>query len=521
MNSNFRTFGWQVVLVVVSVAAIGSNAMYSHAQSPDVNESSTLAWPQFRGANGNPVAENKALPVTWSPTENIEWSVKLDGRGWSSPIVVGNRVFVTTAVSEGESKAPQVGTEYSNDYVRELSQQGLSKEEINKKVFERDFELPDQVSLKYFLICLNIEDGSELWRKQFHEGRPPGGRHRKNSFASETPTTDGKQVFVYIGNLGVFAFDLDGNPTWKLPMEANPIYMEFGTGSSPVMCDGRLIVLDDNEKASYIAAYDPKDGKQIWRTERKLPEATPAGLPRSGWTTPYVWRNRLRTEIVTLQPGTAISYDVDGNELWRMNGCSPAPAASSFAIGDVLYLNCGRGSSYCAIQPGASGEFQSNATGSATNSGASSDDQGDVKNEDAAQDDDSAKQGKDNDSLIVWRRPRAGTYIPTPVFYNDGLYIVHDNGIFQRLEADSGAQTFKERIKERGADFTTSPWAYNGKIFCLSEQGDTYVYEAGKDYKLLHVNFLGEFSMASPAIVGDRLLIRTEKALYSIRQKSP
>lgn len=447
-------------------------------------------WMQFRGPDFNPTSNNADLPDRWSTDENVDWSATLEGRGWSSPIVVGKKVFVTTAVADGDVKPPQAGTEYSNDYVRELMKQGLDEEQIKQKIMERDFQLKEETTLDYYLVCLDLNSGKKLWQQKFHTGNPPGGSHRKNSFASETPTSDGKHVFVYVGNLGIYAYDLDGKAKWKKNLEPKPMYMEFGTGTSPVVCDGKLIVVSDNEEASFIAAYDSESGKEVWKTERKLPESAPAALPKSGWATPLVWKNSQRTEIVTMQPGTAISYDVDGKELWRLNGCTAAPSASSFAKGDHLFLNGGRGRPFFVVKPGAKGVIE-------------------------WQKEDEADPNRDK---LVWKRPRTGTYIPTPVVYQGGLYIVQDSGILQRLDAETGNESYKKRIKESGADFTTSPWAYNGKVFCLSEQGDTYVYEAGDTFKLSHVNSLGEFTMASPAIAGDRLLIRTEKKLYCLRK---
>ncbi|MEL7499337.1 MAG: PQQ-binding-like beta-propeller repeat protein [Planctomycetota bacterium] len=498
--------------------------VFSFGQAAQAQESK-ISWPQFRGPDANPVSKQQDLPDEWSKSKNIEWSTSLDGRGWSSPIVVGDKVFVTSAVIDGESKPPQVGTDYSNDYVRELSQQGLSQEEIKQKVMERDFELPDQVTLKYFLVCLDLNTGKEQWKKQFFQGNPPGGRHRKNSFASETPTTDGKHVFVYIGNLGLFAFDLDGNKKWNTILDAKPVYMEFGTGSSPVVCNGNVIVVNDNEEESFIAAYHPETGKEVWKTKRSVGPNYPSAMPKSGWATPFIWKNELRTEIVTVQPGSAVSYDVDGNELWRLKGCTPAPAASSFAYNGQLYLNGGKGSPIFAIQPGAKGELTLKKTSTSSDqadaSSANSDDEdssepksksSEEKQLDAVQPDNQEKE-----SLITWQRPRAGTYIPTPVIYDGGVYVIQDNGILQRLDAETGNQSYKERLKDKGADFTTSPWAYNGKVFFHSEQGDTYVVEAGEEFKLVRVNQLGEFSMASPAIVGNRLLLRTQNAIYCIR----
>jgi len=455
-----------------------------------VDSDSAPAWPQFRGPRFNPTSDNDKLPEKWSKTENIEWSVDIDGRGWSSPIVVDGKVFVTSVTTDGESKEPQTGTDYSNEYVAELAKQGLSEEEIMQKVMERDFELPDQVSLHYYLICIDLESGKQLWQKKFHDGKPPGGRHRKNSFASETPVTDGRLVYVYTTHLGLFAYDLSGNQVWRTELKPYPIYMEFGTGSSPVLLGEHLVIVDDNQDHSTIAAYRTSDGSLAWETERQVPENYPSQMPRSGWTTPFIWQNEVRTEIVTISPGVAISYDEQGQELWRLTGVTPAPSASSFAYGGLLYLNAGKTKPVYAIRPGAEGDI-------------------------------TPQEDQQSSEHIVWTAEKSGTYIPTPVAYGDAIYIVQDKGIAICLDALTGEQVFKARISAAGqADFTASPWAYNGKIFCVSEQGKTYVFDAGDEYKLLHVNSLDDLVMATPAIVDDRLLLRTAKRLYSIRNPS-
>src|SRR5258708_7273871 len=148
-------------------------------------------WPRFRGPDANPVAAKGRLPEKWSKTNNVEWAAEIPGRGWSSPIVNGRWVFLTTVVTEGKSKPPQIGTEYSNEYVAELMKQGLSEQEVLDRVTARDIELPKEVMLHYFLYCLDIQTGAVVWKQEFHAGQPPGGRHRKNSFSSETPVTDG------------------------------------------------------------------------------------------------------------------------------------------------------------------------------------------------------------------------------------------------------------------------------------------------------------------------------------------
>jgi outer membrane protein assembly factor BamB len=446
-----------------------------------------VSWPQFRGPDANPVGRSTRLPDRWSTTENVDWKIDIEGRGWSSPIVTGGKVFVTTVVTEGASKRPQTGTDFSNDYIAELSKQGLSDEQVIEKLNARDIEKPHEVTLHYFLYCLDLDTGGLLWKREFHSGRPPGGRHRKNSFTSETPVTDGKRVYVYVANLGLYAYDLAGKPVWKTPLEAFPVYLDFGTGGSPALHDDLLVIVNDNEKQQFVAAYGTRDGRLRWRTERQLREKD--GPPRqSGWVTPYVWSNRRRTEIVTVGPTTAVSYGVDGKELWRIGGMSIAPVPSPFAYQDLLFVDGGKTRMLYAIRAGAAGDI-------------------------------SLPEGKTASEHIAWSAERAGSYIPTPVAYEGGLYVLYDTGILARYDAQTGSLSYKERLDPEGGAFTSSPWAYDGKIFCLSEEGKTYVVSAGPQFKVLHTNALSDMAMATPAIAGDVLIVRTEKTLYALRTK--
>ncbi|MCM3900463.1 MAG: PQQ-like beta-propeller repeat protein [Pyrinomonadaceae bacterium] len=315
-----------------------------------------MVWPQFRGPESNPVGTHARLAERWSKTENVEWSQEIPGRGYSSPIVTGGRVYVTTVTTEGKSKPPQIGTEYSNEYVAELQKQGLPMEEVIKRVTERDSELPHEVMLHYFVYCLNLKSGKVEWKKEFYTGRPPGGRHRKNSFVSESPVTDGKFVYVYVANLGLWGFDLKGKLAWTTPLEPNPIYLDFGTGSSPALAGNLLVIVSDNEKQQYIAAFDKQTGKRVWRTDRDL-GGKGQPVQRSGWATPFVWRHALRTEIVTVGPGEVVSYDLAGKELWRMSGMSALPIPTPFAYDGLLYIDGGRGRPLFAIRPGAVGNI--------------------------------------------------------------------------------------------------------------------------------------------------------------------
>lgn len=476
-----------IIATLCGLLALPVHSQTNHALKQG-HKTEETSWPQFRGAESNPVGTDARLVDRWSKTENVEWAQEIPGRGWSSPIVTGGRVYLTTVTTEGKSKQPQSGTEYSNEYVAELMKQGVSMEEVLKRVTERDIELPHEVTLHYILYALNLKTGKVEWTREFHTGKPPGGRHRKNSFTSETPVTDGKFIYVYAANLGLWAVDRRGKVAWSTPLESNPIYLELGSGSSPVLVDNLLVILSDNEKQQYIAAFDKRTGKQVWRTNRDLGGR---GQPqqRSGWATPFVWRHALRTEIITIGPKELVSYDLAGKELWRMSGMAVTPVPTPFEYNGLLYINGGRGRPLFAIRPGAAGDI-------------------------------SLREGESSNAFIVWSQPRGGTYLPSSVAYDGFIYTLTETGILNRFDAKTGKQTYKTRIDPAATAFTTSPWAYNGKLFALSEEGQTFVMATGEDFKLLHVNDLDDFAQASPALVGDRLLIRTQKKLYSIRRKA-
>jgi outer membrane protein assembly factor BamB len=359
-----------------------------------------------------------------------------------------------------------------------------------RRVAARENEMPDEIELEYGLFSYDLESGDLLWEKHFHQGPPPVGRHRKNSYTSETPVTDGHAIYVYVAFQGLYAFDFDGNQLWATPLPSHQVYLDFGAGSSPALHGDKLFILNDNEEQSFIAAYDKNTGEQLWYTPR---EGLGSPMNSSGWSTPLVWENALRTEVITLGPGWVISYDLDGAELWRMSRFSRMTIQSPFAWDGLLYVTGGAGGDrnkpIAAIRPGGSGDI--------------------------------TPPGSDTESeFVAWYdRLAGGTYLPTPVLYDGGLYVLADTGIFSKYDAKTGERLYRTRIRPGARNFTASPWAYDGKIFALNEEGDTFVIKAGADFEFIGINSLDEFSMATPAISGERLIIRTQSKLYSIREK--
>ena len=471
------------------VACVGSSllALIWSAHAPAAGASN---WPQFRGPGGAGLADDSALPEQWSATRNIAWSTEIPGHGWSSPIVWRDRVFVTTAVSPGAFKAPSAGI-YGNDYAAELQKQGLSDQEIMKRVVGRDIELTSETGeIKYMVLALDAKTGNVSWSAEAHRGLPSGGRHRKNTYASETPATEGERLYVsFGGNVGVFCYSMDGKLLWKRAWPPQKIYLDFGTASSPIVHNGRVYVLHDNDGESFFAALDAKTGGEIWNVKR----TDLAGRLASGWSTPLVWQNSLRTEIVTIGRGFVISYNTDGKELWRLKGMTQA-TPSPVADNGLLYVGSGsQGEAnrpLMAVRPGARGDISLAA------------DQ--TKNE-----------------FVAWFQPRFSGYTPSPLVYRGRVYAVNDNGVLQVADSTTGTEIYKARVGGGGQTFSSSPLASQGRVYFLSEDGDLFVLRAGDKYDEIAKNSFGEMSLASPAADADSLYVRTQTKLYRIRSEQP
>jgi len=449
-------------------------------------------WPQFRGPGGLGVpGDERGLPERWSRTENVRWSVEVPGRGWSSPIVWGDRVYVTSAISAGDFKEPSPGI-YGNDYIAELRAQGLSPEEVARRVRLRDTETSEEAAdgIRWMLYALDAGDGKLVWERELHRGVPFGGRHRKNTYASETPITDGERVWVYFGNIGLFCYSKDGELLWRRPFEPRPTYLDFGTAASPLMGDGRIYVVNDNEVDGRLYAVDASTGELLWERDRTSQHP----LIRTGFSTPYLWRNRARTEVVVLGPGLATSYGRDGSVLWTLSGTSAVAAPTPVAAGDLLLIGSGSPSENVrplfAVRPGGGGDI-------------------------------SLAEGEVESEHVAWYRPRDGSYITSPIAYQGRVYVLYDKGFLAGFDLETGEELFKGRIGRGGNSFSASPWAYDGKIFCLSEAGDTFVFTAGDEFELLATNPLEEMALASPAIADGGLFIRTYTRLYRIGRPVP
>jgi outer membrane protein assembly factor BamB len=306
----------------------------------------------------------------------------------------------------------------------------------------------------------------------------------KNSYASETPVTDGEHIYCYFGNVGVFCFDFDGHEVWRQELAPHRSRDGWGTAASPVIHGGRLYVVNDNEEDSYLMALDAESGSEVWRVPRD---------EKSNWSTPLVWQNDRRTEIVTVGTGQVRSYDLDGQLLWWLTGMSSITIATPYAHEGLLYISSGfivdRARPIYAIRPGATGEI-------------------------------SLAEDQTSNAWIAWCQPLGAPYNPSTLVYQDYLYVLYDTGAVACFNARDGTEVYRKQRLPQARPCTVSPWAYDGKIFCLNEDGVTFVLKAGKEFEVLHSNALADddMCMATPAIVGKRLLVRTSARVYCIGQ---
>jgi outer membrane protein assembly factor BamB len=418
-------------------------------------------WPQWRGSDMSGVAaDDPLLPERWSAAENVVWKAPIAGLGWSSPIVWGDRVFVTAVTAAVEGEAPKKGMYLPTDATKNAAG-----------------------THRWKVYCLDLVTGKVRWERTAHEGPVPSTRHPKNSYASETPITDGERLYVAFGNIGLFTFDLNGKLLWSERVDPQQDKWGWGPGASPTLVGNQLVMVFDNDARSSIVSYDVRTGKVNWRTDRD---------EGHNWATPFVWKNPLRTEIVTAGQSKVRSYDTSGKLLWQFSGrmtdvTIPTPvAAHGMVYVSSGYIGNDHRPAY-AVRPGASGDI-------------------------------TVKFGEEPSPYVAWYHPRSGSYNPSPIVYGDYYYTLIDAGFLTCHDARTGKEVYGRQRIEPGATFTASPIAYNGKLFLLSEDGNTYVVQAGPEYKLLGKNALDEMTLASPAIAGKTLLIRTLSHVYAIKK---
>lgn len=443
-------------------------------------------WPAFRGADAlATVDDDPRLPLTWSTTENVVWKTPIDGLGWSSPVVWGDRVFLTSVVSDGETQEPRMGLYFPYGSPQAMPDSRFPDPQPGD-LMERERDVHH-----WLVQALDVETGALLWTSEVHTGAPQFDRHLKNSFASSTPVTDGERVYAYFGNVGVFALDMSGALVWERRFDPAETRLGWGPAASPALHDDTLFIVNDNDEQSFVVALDAATGTERWRADRD--EGT-------NWSTPFVWEHDARTELVTAGSDLVRAYDLDGAELWSFRGLNSIAIPQPFSAHGLLYVMSGYVGDAVrpvfAIRPGARGDI-------------------------------TLGPGQASNDHVAWYAETAGPYHPTPLVYGDHYFTLLDRGFYTVHDARTGEEQYyterqvldrevRRRVARGAGGFTASPWAYNGKVFVMSEEGVTYVIDAEDDFNVVGANDLEEVAMSTPAISRGSLFVRTRSHLWRL-----
>jgi outer membrane protein assembly factor BamB len=420
-------------------------------------------WPQFRGPQARGVAAGKPTPVTWNVEEGkgLRWKTPIPGLGHSSPVVWGDRLYVTTAIS------------------------GKEKDDLRVGLYGDIAPVQDDSVYRWVVYCLDRNTGKVLWERVAHAGVPKVKRHTKSTHANSTPATDGRHVVAFFGSEGLYCYDTAGKLLWKKDLGTldSGFFMvpaaQWGFASSPVIWKDRVIVQCDVQRGSFLAAFDLKDGAELWRTPR-------ADVPT--WSTPTVWEHGDTAQVVVNGWKHIGGYDArTGKEVWRLTGGGDIPVPTPVvAHGLVFITNAhGRMAPIYAVRTDARGDISLPA-GETTNAG------------------------------IAWSTHREGAYMQTPVVYGDYLYVCRDNGVLSCYEAKTGSRLYQERLGTGATGYTASAVAADGKLYYTSEDGDVQVVRAGPEFKLLATNPLGETCLSTPAVSDGTLFFRTRSHVVAI-----
>jgi outer membrane protein assembly factor BamB len=445
-------------LMIASLFAVTATAAVSQ-------QAGVARWPQFRGPSASGVADGERIPDSWDVAtgKNIEWKVAIPGLAHSSPIVWGDRIYVTSAISSRPDASFRPG----------LYGEGTASE--------------DRTTHRWAVTAIDRATGRTVWERTAYEGVPREKRHIKATYANATPATDGRYVVAFFGSQGLYAFDTGGKLAWRKDLgylNAGaydlPEY-EWGNASSPIVYKNLVIVQCDTQNESFVLASDIATGKTVWKTARQE-------LPSWGTPTVYLPRAGGRPELVTNASNFIRGYDPDtGTELWRLGGSSKITAPTPVFTNDLIVVASGRAPErpIFAIRPGARGDI-------------------------------TLKGDEQSNRSIAWRKAGRGSYMPTPIIYGDLVYVLGNDGVFSTYDLGTGVEVYRQRIPHQGSGFSASPVASDGRIFLSSEDGDVFVVRAGRTFEMVGKNSMGEPLMPTPAIAGGRMYVRGVGQLFSI-----
>lgn len=459
MNSRLfklETTSWPLLCCLIAAASGGA---VPAAPSAEAN------WPSFRGPRASGVADGQNLPATWNGEQgtHVRWKTPIPGLAHSSPVVWGDRLYVTTAVTSLGNASFKEGLYGSGD----------ASEDRSVHRFE--------------VYALDKKTGEVVWKRTAHEGKPKDKRHIKATYANSSPATDGRHIVALFGSEGLFAYDVEGRLLWKkdlgrlnLGAYDAPSY-EWGSASSPILWGDRVIVQCDTQDESFLLAVDVRTGDTVWKVERdELPS----------WSTPTVYDAGARPELIVNGSNFIRGYDpATGKELWRLDGSSKITAPTPIFDDGLIVVASGRRPEkpIFVIRPGAVGEI-------------------------------TPAEGKSSGEFVVWSNTGRGPYMPTPIVYDGLLYVLNNNGVFDCYDLQTGEEIYRERIPEVGSGFSGSPVAADDRLYLPGEDGEIFVVRAGRKFELLAVNPMGERIMASPALSEGTLYVRTERHVFAVGQ---
>jgi outer membrane protein assembly factor BamB len=452
-----RSFAPAAVAVILAATALtGAPA----APKPGVD------WPQFRGIAAAGVAEGFSLPTTWNAADgtNIAWKTPIPGLGLSSPIVWQDDVFISTSISGQRDAGLKVG------------------------LYGNIASVQDDTAHEWRLYALDKKTGAIKWQQTAFKGVPKIKRHTKSSHANSTLATDGERIVAFFGSEGLYAYDLKGQLLWKkdLGVLDAGYYMvpdaQWETGSSPVIHDGMVIVQADVQKGSFLAMFDARDGREVWRVTR-------TDVPT--WSTPTIHRVNGQTQILVNGMRHVGAYDFKtGKEIWKLSGGGDIPVPTPVVSDGLVYITNAHGpqSPVYAIKETAQGDI-------------------------------SLKEAATSSDAVAWSAARSGGYMCTPLVYRGLVYIVRYNGVLNVFDAKTGEKKYEARLAGATSAFSSSPVANDGKVYIASEDGQVFVLAAGPAYQVVAMNEMATPILATPAISEGRLLLRTQDQVMSIGTK--
>jgi outer membrane protein assembly factor BamB len=416
-------------------------------------------WPTWRGPHATGAATHGNPPVTWSESENVRWKIEIPGKGQSSPVIWGNKLFVQTAIDTGRPGSAEI----SSAEPAPAGRPGLSG------------PAPKTIH-RFELLCIDRDTGETLWRKIAIEAVPHEGHQQTGSFAAYSPVTDGKYVWASFGSRGLYCYDLNGELKWSRPLIQMNTVMSFGEGSSPAIAGDAIIVVCDHEGDSAIFAFNKVTGEPLWRKDRD--EAT-------SWATPAVAEVGGKTQVIVSATNFTRSYDAqNGDLIWQCSGqvrnVIPSPVVG---FGMVFCTSGYRGSALQAIKL---------------------DRTGDISGTDA----------------VVWHVDKATPYVSSPLLYGNRIYVFSVlKPVLSCYEAQTGKPLFTEQTLEGIDQVYASPVGVADRVYCPGRNGVTVVVKNADTFEVLATNKLDDGFDASPAVVGDQIYLRGNQFLYCIGRK--